>query len=96
MKDRLYLINLYDLYGSLLTEKQQAYFEDYYFSNLSLSEIAENLGVSRNAVHNQLMSVEEKLFYYENHLHLYERNNKIRKVISELEEKIKNQIEELL
>ena len=30
MKERLYLIDLYDIYGSLLTDKQQKYFEDYY------------------------------------------------------------------
>lgn len=96
MKDRLYLIDLYDLYGDLLTEKQKDYFEDYYFSNLSLSEIAENMGITRNAVYNQLTCVEEKLVYYEKNLHLYERNEEIRKVIVKLEDKVKNQIEKLL
>ena len=37
---REYLIELYDLYQRLLTEKQQMYFESYYFLDLSLSEIA--------------------------------------------------------
>lgn len=96
MKDRIYYINLYDLYGDLLTEKQQTYFEDYYFSNLSLSEIAENMGVSRNAVHNQLVSAEEKLVYYETHLQLLTRNEKIRRLIAQLDDTIKNQIEKLL
>ena len=41
---RVYIIDLYDIYGSLLTEKQRAYFEDYYFLDLSLSEMAENYG----------------------------------------------------
>ncbi len=96
MKDRLYLIDLYDLYGELLTEKQQAYFEDYYFSNLSLAEIAENIDVSRNAVHNQIKDAEEKLSYYEAHLHLYERNGKIKEIIKSLDENLQHQIEELL
>lgn len=96
MKDRIYYINLYDLYGDLLTEKQQTYFEDYYFSNLSLSEIAENMGVSRNAVHNQLVSAEEKLVYYETHLQLLTRNEKIKRLIAQLDDTIKNQIEKLL
>lgn len=96
MQDRLYLIDLYDLYGELLTEKQQTYFEDYYFSNLSLAEIAENMDVSRNAVHNQIKDAEEKLSYYEAHLHLYERNGRIKEIVKSLDEDIQHQIEELL
>ncbi len=96
MKDRLYLIDLYDLYGDLLTEKQQNYFEDYYFSNLSLSEIAENVDVSRNAVHNQIKDVEEKLLYYEAHLHLHERNSKIKELLVSLDANMQHKIEELL
>lgn len=96
MQDRLYYIDLYDLYGELLTEKQQNYFEDYYFSNLSLSEIAENMDVSRNAIHNQIKDAEEKLGYYEQHLHLYERNSKIKQLVSNMDTEFKNQIEELL
>ena len=60
MQNRLYLIDLYDIYAELLTEKQKNYFEAYYFDNLSLGEIAENNNVSRNAVHKQLKEVEEK------------------------------------
>ena len=40
------LIILYDYYGNLLTSSQQNYFVEYYFNNLSLSEISENLNVS--------------------------------------------------
>ena len=42
MEEVLYYTELFDFYGTLLTEKQQNYFKDYYFNNLSLSEIAEN------------------------------------------------------
>lgn len=96
MHDRIYLINLYDIYGELLTEKQQMYFEDYYFSNLSLAEIAENMEVSRNAVHNQIKDTEEKLSYYEANLHLYERNRQIKEIIKPLDEDMQHKIEELL
>ena len=48
MKDVLYYNELFDLYGELLTEKQRSYFKDYYFDNLSFSEIANNNQVSRN------------------------------------------------
>ena len=53
----IYLTNLFDYYGELLTEKQQTYFKDYYFNNLTLAEIAENENISRNAVHKQIKSL---------------------------------------
>ena len=68
MENRDRLVILYDYYGELLTDLQKEYFEDYYFSNLSLSEIAENNNVSRNAVHNQIKVCEEKLENYEEKL----------------------------
>lgn len=96
MDNRIYWINLYDIYGELLTEKQKNYFEDYYFSNLSLAEIAQNGNISRNAVYNQLKYVLEKMSFYENTIHLYERNEKIKKLISHLDDDIKIKIEDLL
>jgi len=48
---RLYINELYDLYGPLLTEKQKEAWELHEFSDFSLSEIAERLGASRQAVH---------------------------------------------
>ena len=50
MEEVLYFNELYDLYSGLLTDKQREYFEDYYFNNLSFSEMAENYDVSRNAI----------------------------------------------
>lgn len=91
------LIILYDYYGELLTEKQQLYFEDYYFNNLSLKEISENDNVSRNAVHKQLKDVQDKLNYYESKLNLYEKNRKIEKLLDKItNEDVKNNIMELL
>ena len=85
----VYLNELYDYYKDLFTEKQKEYFEDYYFNNLSLAEIAENYGVSRNAIHNQLKIIEDKLEEYEQKLKLYEKKNKI---IDILNYKIDNNI----
>ena len=65
MDNRLYFIDLYDIYGSILTEKQQSYFEDYYFNNYSLGEISENYEVSRNAVFKNIKDSESKLIYFE-------------------------------
>lgn len=96
MDKEIYLSSLYDYYGDLLTEKQKEYFEDYYFNNYSLQEIAENYEVSRNAVHKQLKEIENKLIDYEDKLNLQKKAEEIREIISDLDENIKDQIEELL
>lgn len=96
MDNRLYLINLYDYYKELFTEKQQIYFEEYYFDNLSLQEVAENHEVSRNAVFKQVKEVEEKLLLYEEKLKLLEKGNEIRKLLENLTEDNKKRIEELV
>ena len=87
---------LYEYYGELLTKKQQFYFEDYYFNNLSLQEIAENYAVSRNAVFNSLKNIEKKLTYYESILKLYQKSQKIDKLIGNLDSELKNKIKELI
>lgn len=81
MDKRIYLNNLYDYYKKLFTDKQQEYFEDYYYSNLSLAEIAENNNISRNAVHNQLKIVEEKLLEYEEKLSLLKKKEQVIELI---------------
>lgn len=91
------LIELYDIYSDLLTDKQKMYFEDYYFDNLSLQEISENYNVSRNAVHNSLKDTEEKLIYYEEKLKIHYKNNKIKSIVTSInDERIKKELEELI
>lgn len=95
--DVIRLNNLYDRYGVLLTEKQQSYFEDYYFSDLSLKEISENNNVSRNAVHKQLKEVALKLEEYEEKLKLYSKYLKIVSYIDKIEDKkLKEKIKEMI
>ncbi len=96
MDNRIYIINLYDIYGELLTDKQREYFEDYYFDNLTLQEIAENNDVSRNAVHKQIKETEEKLNHFENILKIYEKNKKIEKLCDKIDEDTKNKILDIL
>lgn len=96
MEDRVFINNLYDYYKGLLTEKQRFYFEDYFFENLTLAEIAENNNISRNAVHKQLKETEEKLFNYEAQLGLLEKRRKIEELLKDVDERIKEQIEELI
>lgn len=95
-ENKFYIIDLYDYYGELLTDKQRNYFEDYYFNNLTLSEIAENNNISRNAIHKQLKEVVNKIILYEEKLGLYNKKTKIEKIIEKLDKEIKEKIEELI
>lgn len=93
----LYLNELYDLYKDLFTEKQQSYFEDYYYENLSLGEIAENHKVTRNAVHNQLKSVEQKLTFYEETLKLKAKKEQVKHLLKDkISDKLLEKIEDIL
>ena len=94
MDELVYYNDLYDLYKNLLTEKQQEYYEDYYFDNLSLSEMAENYDVSRNAVSKQLGVIKEKLDNYEEKLGLYDKNKRIEKL--NIDDEVKNKIMDIL
>jgi len=84
LKEKIRLNSLYDIYGELLTEKQRTYFEYYYLSDYSLSEISELLKVSRNAVHMQLKNVVSHLEHYEKTLNMLQKNQKIRKIIDQI------------
>lgn len=97
MDKYLYLNTLYDIYKDLLTEKQQKYFENYYFDNLSLAEIADNFNVSRNAVHNQIKITEERLIELEKILKINNKNEKILKILNKnVDEKIVEEIKRVL
>jgi len=97
MEDVIYYNNLYDLYGGLLTDKQRQYFEDYYFSNLSFSEMADNYNVSRNAVFKQIHIVTNKLEEYESILQLLKKKNELIKIINSLDdEEIKKRVEKII
>lgn len=97
MDSILYYTMLFDTYGELLTEKQKNYFQEYYFLNLSLAEIAEKYKVSRNAIHNLLKDTKNILEHYETVLHLVEKQDKLRKIEEMIpDEKIKKQLEEII
>ena len=81
MEKFVYLNLLFDIYGSLLTIKQQNYFKDYYFNNLSYGEIAEKYDVSRNAIFHQLKLIEKKLLIYEEKLKICDKKKKINDII---------------
>ena len=96
MDEVVYYNDLYDLYGELLTDKQRKYFEDYYFNDLSFSEMAEDYDVSRNATFKQVHIVMEKLDEYESKLKLYEKKNKLLEISKCIDNsKIKEELENL-
>ena len=79
---------LCQIYGKLLTEKQYRFLDDYYNNDYSLSEIAENLGITRQAVRDNIVKGENKLFEYEEKLGIMKRTltqeQQIVKILSEL------------
>ena len=83
MEEREYYISLFDYYSKLLTQKQREYFIDYYFENLTMEEIAENDRVSKNAVSKQIISIKEKLDYYEENLNLYKNKLEIVNILKD-------------
>ena len=85
MENQIYVTSLYDYYKGLLTQKQQEYFEDYYFDNLTMEEIADNNGVSKNAVSKSLIEVKDKLEEYENILKLYKNKQRIQEILEQEE-----------
>lgn len=96
MEKLIYLNSLYDLYGVLLTKKQQLYFEEYYFNNLSFGEISEKYDISRTACFRQLKIIEEKLLEYEEKLNLFDKLKKLNVIIGNIEDdKLKEELENL-
>ncbi|CAN2924033.1 DNA-binding protein [Streptococcus dysgalactiae subsp. dysgalactiae] len=62
---------LFEFYAALLTDKQMNYIELYYADDYSLAEIAEEFGVSRQAVYDNIKRTEKILETYEMKLHMY-------------------------
>lgn len=97
MKELVYYTMLYDIYGSLLTDKQKVYFEEYYFKNLSLSELATKYNISRNAIHKQVKETINKLENYESNLKLAIKNEMLESIIEQTsDEELKRKIQEVI
>lgn len=69
---------LFNLYGELLSKSQKRVFEDYFLADLSISEISENLGISRAAVEDSIKKSTKKLDYLESVLRGLSKEEKIR------------------
>ncbi len=96
MKEREYILALYEIYNCLLTQREKSYFENYYYEDYSLQEIADNFEVSKSYVGKYLNNISKKLNNYENKLNLYVKNEKIKEIVKSLDEKTRNEILQLL
>ena len=96
IEERIYLNSLYDIYGKLLTKKQQDYFEGYYIDNLTLKEISDNKKISRNGVYNQIKEAVEKLTNFEKILKIYEKQQMILNELDNIDDTIKSRIEKIM
>jgi predicted DNA-binding protein YlxM (UPF0122 family) len=88
LEQLLYLSTLFDLYGPLLTEKQQECLRLHLFEDFSLAEIGESLGISRQAVYDNIHRAQKAMEGYEEKLELARRYHLERQELTELAGKI--------
>ena len=81
---------LYDFYGELLNQHQRKVYEDFFFNDLSLSEIAEEEGISRQGVHDLVRRCTRALEEYENKLHLVEKFMSVKEKVHEIDLLLEN------
>ena len=81
--NRLDLIETYDMYESLLTDKEKEIFNLYYEEDLTLEEISDNLGITKSAVSKTLKVTEKKLLNFEEKLHKLELKNTLKSIIKD-------------
>ncbi len=77
---------LYDFYGELLTEHQRNIYEGVVFNDMSLSEIAEEQGISRQGVHDLVKRCNKTLAGYEEKLKLVQKFNQTKQMVEEIKE----------
>lgn len=88
MDEKIEISMLCQIYGKLLTEKQFDYINDYYNNDLSLSEIAENYNITRQAARDNIKKGENKLFEYEEKLQIMKTTLRNEKKIEDILEQI--------
>ncbi|MFR7775640.1 MAG: YlxM family DNA-binding protein [Lachnospira pectinoschiza] len=77
---------LYDFYGELLNEHQRGIYQDIVFNYLSLSEVADEYGISRQGVHDLIKRVNNTLNGYEEKLHLVSKFIETKEKVHEIEQ----------
>lgn len=84
MNDLLEQALLYDFYGELLTDRQKEIYEQFVLEDLSLGEIAQEAGISRQGVHDLVKRCNKLLEGYEEKLHLVEKFLSVRQKVEEM------------
>ena len=89
-----YMNDLYDIYGKLLTDKQKDVFVKYYFYDLSLQEIADEMNITKSAVLDNLEHTKNKLISYEETLNIFNKIKNFEKL--DIDENVKNEILDII
>ena len=82
MKDSITMTLLYDYYGQLLTDKQRECFDLYYNQDYSLAEIAAEVGISRQGVHDSIARAETTLRHMEEQLGCRAREEQVQRALT--------------
>lgn len=96
IEEKQHICMLVDIYGDLLTIKQKEIMHDYYFEDFSLSEIAERLNITKQAVKDSIDKALKSLVKFENVLKMAKKNEEFNKLkLKKNELQLQNYIEEL-
>lgn len=86
LNELIYLSMLYDFYGELLSAQKRKVFEDYILNDLSLSEIAEQMNISRQGVHDIVKRCTQELKDYEEKLSLLKKFSDIKQMLGSIKD----------
>lgn len=84
LAENYYVSQLLDRYGSILSEKQQRILDGYYNNDLSLSEIAENEGITRQGVRDFVKRSELQLFEFEEKLGICKKSKELKEILDKV------------
>ena len=85
MEEKIEQAYLYDFYGELLNEHQRKIYEDFVFNDLSLGEIADEEGISRQGVHDMVKRCTKTLEGYEEKLKLIEKFQAAKQLVAQIQ-----------
>ncbi len=96
MEKDFYYVELFELYKDLLTDRQREVFSSHYAFDLSLGEIAESTGITRQSVLDTVKKVKDKLDFFEEKLNLKKLYDGINAVAEQSDDTVKAKLKGLL